>query len=102
MRSITMNALRSPSASESHSPEPASGWPAAAVCVSRQVPGCGSPIVIGGPVQSGSRQSAPARKAWMVGAAAPGGAASSSVARSSTSGAADSSTVCVRKPATPG
>ena len=67
MRSITMNALRSPSASEIHSPPPASGSPAPAVCVSRHVPGCGSPIVNGGPVQSGSRQSAPARKEWIVG-----------------------------------
>ena len=60
---------------------PTAAAPAPAVCVSRQVPGCGSPIVNGGPGQSGSRQSAPARKAWIVGVTAPGGAASSSVAR---------------------
>ena len=102
MVSVTMNALRSPSASEIHSPEPDSGCPAAPVCVSRHVPGCGSPIVNGGPGQSGSRQSAPARKEWIVGVTAPAGAASSSVACESTSGTDDSITVCVRKPATPG
>ena len=102
LRSITMNALRSPSASEIHSPPPDSGCPAPAVCDSRHVPGCGSPIVNGGPVQSGSRQSAPARKEWMVGVTAPVGTASSKVAFDSTSGAADSITVCVRKPATSG
>ena len=99
---MTMNALRAPSASVSHSPPPASGSPAPAVRVSRHVPGCGSPTVNGGPVQSGSRQSAPARNEWTVGVTTAVGTAESSTAFDSTSGTDDSITLCVRKPATPG
>ena len=102
LRSSTMNALRAPSCSVSHSPLPATGSPTPADLLSRHVPGCGSPIVYGGPVQSGSRQSAPARNAWIVGVTAPVGTASSMVAFVSTNGTVDSKTVSVRNPATPG
>ena len=67
LRSITMNALRSPSRERDPLAAARQRLPGPAVRVSRHVPGCGSPIVNGGPVQSGSRQSAPARKEWIVG-----------------------------------
>ena len=103
LRSSTMNALRSPSASDSHSPGPVERVARRRRCGSRATcRGAGSPIVNGGPVQSGSRQSAPARNEWMVGATGATGTTSSSVACVSASGTDESKTVWCESPATPG
>ena len=81
LRSSTMNALRSPSASEIHSPGPASASPGAGRV--RLAPGARVRIADrerAVPASPGSRQSPPARKEWIVGAHGAGGAASSSAA----------------------
>src|SRR5437868_1346533 len=96
-----MNRLRPPAAVEIHSPGASSGWPVGADWVSRTSPLLLDPTSTCGPCQFGSRQSVPAWKALIDGAAAPT-AASSSVAPEMAIGTVELRIVCVRKPATPG